>query len=109
MARLSIGWLLCLLTLPAAQADERYVIGKHPNIDLSSYTCGQFLDGMKSQADRDKMHNLVMWLEGYLGGISGNTELNWQELLDYKKDLLAFCDKNPTLGLLEAARRAAVE
>ena len=45
----------------------------------------------------------------YLGGISGNTELNWQDLLDYKKDLLAFCDKNPTLGLLEAARRAAVE
>ena len=109
MARLFLGWLLCLLLMPAALADERYAIEKHPNIDLSSFTCRQFLDGIEDQTNTAKMHDLVMWLEGYLGGISGNTTLNWKDLLDYKKDLLTFCDKNPTLGLLEAARRAAVE
>ena len=109
MARLRLGYLLWVLLLPTAQADERYAIEKHPNIDLSSFTCRLFLDGFESQTNDAKMHDLVMWLEGYLGGISGNTTLNWQDLLDYKKDLLSFCDKNPTLGLLEAARRAAVE
>jgi len=108
MARLWLGCLLWVL-LPAAQADERYAIEKHPDIDLSGFTCSQFLDGIENRADNAKMHDLVMWLEGYLGGISGNTTLRWQDLLDYKKDLLSFCDKNPTLGLLEAARRAAVE
>lgn len=108
MARLRLGCLLWML-LTAARADERYAIEKHPDIDLSGFTCGQFLDGINNQSDNAKMHDLVMWLEGYLGGISGNTTLRWQDLLDYKKDLLSFCDKNPTLGLLEAARRAAVE
>ena len=109
MARLSLGWLLFLLLMSSAWADERYAIEQHPSIDLSSFTCRQFLDGVEQPSNTAKMHDLVMWLEGYLGGISGNTTLNWQDLLDYKKDLLAFCDKNPTLGLLEAARRAAVE
>lgn len=107
MARL-IGSLL-LLTLLHAQADERRAEEKLSTIELTSFTCQQFRDGIHSENDANKMHALVMWLEGYMSAISGNTLLDWQNLEEYKKDLLAFCDKNPTLGLLEAARRAAVE
>ena len=80
---------------------------KHSNIDLSTFTCKDFLSAMQ-QGQEQEMRSLAMWLDGYLSGISGNTEVDWQELRQYSNDLVAYCRDNPASVMREAALKAGM-
>jgi acid stress chaperone HdeB len=101
-----IRLLCCLVTLacciPAASADD-----KHPSIDLATFTCGDFIRNLEGGREQD-MQTLVIWLDGYLSGIAGNTELSWHELKQYRHDLATYCRKNTSTSMQEAARKAGM-
>jgi len=88
--------------LSTAQAAD-----KHSDIDLATYTCEEFLQAMEN-GQTQQTQALAMWLDGYLGGISGNTEINWHDLKQYSDDLIAYCRKSTSSGMLEAGRKAGL-
>jgi acid stress chaperone HdeB len=102
MPRLLCCFAIVVLNITAASADD-----KPQNIDLASFTCKDFQQGMQHGHERE-MRSLAMWLDGYLSGISGNTEVNWQELKQYTDDLITYCRSHPASVMQEAARKAGM-
>jgi acid stress chaperone HdeB len=99
--------LLCCFAMLFLGVNVTHADGKHHNIDLSSFTCADFLEGMKNGQEQE-MRSLSIWLDGYLGGISGNTEVDWRELRKYHEDLVAYCRKNTSSTMLQAGRNAGM-
>lgn len=93
---------MVMLNITATFADD-----KPKNIDLSNFTCKEFLHSMQNGHEQE-MRSLAMWLDGYLGGISGNTEVDWQELKQYTDELITYCRNNPASVMREAARKAGM-
>ncbi|MBL8254228.1 MAG: hypothetical protein JNJ76_11570, partial [Candidatus Competibacter sp.] len=62
------------------------------NIDFGSITCGAFLKEL-STGTADDAGVVLMWIDGYLSGVSGDTELNWKNLETFSQELVEYCGK----------------
>ncbi len=100
-----LGALLCALCLASpAHAGKR---ANHANIDFGRITCGEFLEDVVRISDDDAAA-VLLWIDGYLSGVSGDTTLNWATLEDYTEDLVDFCVDHPRRKLLDAAREVGI-
>ena len=77
------------------------------NIDFGSITCGEFL-GDISQSSSEDAGVVLMWIDGYLSGVSGDTELNWKNLETFSQELVEYCGKNTDTKVLEAAKAVGI-
>ena len=77
------------------------------NIDFGSITCGAFLKEM-STGNADDAGVVLMWIDGYLSGVSGDTELNWKNLETFSQELVEYCGKNTDTKVLEAAKAVGI-
>jgi acid stress chaperone HdeB len=67
-------------------------------VDMSTITCADF-----SGRPADQMANIMFWLEGYYTEDDNPTTIDFAEFKSTLEKLLAYCSKNPTVGLLTAA------
>lgn len=49
------------------------------NIDFGEITCGEFLQELSTSSAEDA-GVVLMWIDGYLSGVSGDTTLDWKDL-----------------------------
>lgn len=77
------------------------------NIDFGSIACGAFLKEL-STGNADDAGVVLMWIDGYLSGVSGDTELNWKNLETFSQELVEYCGKNTDTKVLEAAKAVGI-
>lgn len=98
------GCLLVLLcALPA--------LAKKPaakNIEFGAITCGEFIRDVAA-ADEDSIALVLMWLDGYLSGVSGDTRLNWNNLEGFSSRLLDRCAQKPNSKVLDVAKSVGIK
>ncbi|MEO5347852.1 MAG: HdeA family protein [Magnetococcus sp. YQC-9] len=78
------------------------------NIDFGSYTCGQFLKEAAS-GDEDDIGVVLMWIDGYLSGVSGDTVWKPSEFVRFSERLANYCASRPNMNLLEAAKSKGIQ
>ena len=77
------------------------------NIDFGAITCHEFMQDLSNSSAEDA-GVVLMWIDGYLSGVSGDTVLSWKNLEKFSADLVAYCDKKPNAKVLEAAEAVGV-
>jgi acid stress chaperone HdeB len=78
------------------------------NIDFGAYTCEQLIQEAANSSAED-MGAVLMWLDGYLSGVSGDSELNWKDLEKFTTNLVAYCGKHGDANMLEAAEKVGIK
>ena len=99
---------LCLATGLLVSGPVAAKKAQMQNIDFGSITCGAFLKEL-STGTADDAGIVLMWIDGYLSGVSGDTELDWGNLEKFSKDLVDHCGKNADTKVLEAAKNVGIE
>ena len=92
-----------LVSAPALAAKKTQM----QNIDFGSITCGQFLQDL-SQSSAEDAGVVMMWIDGYLSGVSGDTLLNWKDLERFSSKLATYCGERPTARVLDAAEAVGI-
>ena len=77
------------------------------NIDFGSITCGEFLENI-SQSSSEDAGVVLMWIDGYLSGVSGDTTLDRKNLEKFSTDLVAYCGNKPKIKVLDAAEAVGI-
>jgi acid stress chaperone HdeB len=88
--RVAFAVLIAVLLLPDP-ADAQVV-------DLSTIRCKEFLDSGK-----ETIAYIMMWLDGYFTGEDDPAVVDFDQMKKKGEKLGAYCAKNPTHGLLNAA------
>ena len=70
---------------------------KAVDIDLSAWTCKQFLS-----ASKDDVGVILAWLDGYYKEEDEPAVINTDELVAKAKKLGEFCSTHPDIGLISA-------
>lgn len=78
------------------------------NIEFSDISCTQFIQGL-AEMDEDGAAYVMMWLDGYLSGVSGDTELNWNSLERIGNNLVDYCAEHGDTEVLEAAKEVGIQ
>ncbi len=98
-----LALLACLASGPALAKKQAI-----PNIDFGRYTCQEFIDEIAGASAEDT-GAVLMWLDGYLSGISGDTELKWTELEQFGEGLINYCSRNKDAKMLDAAKQVGIQ
>lgn len=78
------------------------------NIDFSAITCEEFINDIGA-ASEDDVAAIMMWLDGYLSGVSGDTVLRFDAMESFGTSLVEHCAKNGKTRLLDAARKVGLQ
>lgn len=81
---------------------------KADNIQFGTLTCQDFMDGV-AQSDETSVGLILMWLDGYLSGVSGDTELKWDGFESFSTALAETCATSPKKKVLDVARSVGLE
>ena len=98
---------LCLATGLLVSGPVAAKKAQMQNIDFGSITCGAFLKEL-STGTADDAGIVLMWIDGYLSGVSGDTELSWKNLETFSQELVEYCGKNTDTKVLEAAKAVGI-
>lgn len=80
---------------------------KMQDINFGAITCNEFLQEIANSSAEDA-GIVLMWIDGYLSGVSGDTQLNWKNLEKFSTDLVNYCNKQPSTKVLDAAEAVGV-
>ncbi|KUG27728.1 hypothetical protein ASZ90_002416 [hydrocarbon metagenome] len=97
-----IGLLFAFSTTAMAKGN------KADNVQFGTLTCQDFLEGV-AQSDEASVGLILMWLDGYLSGVSGDTELKWDGFESFSTALAETCAKSPKKKVLDVARSVGLE
>jgi len=78
------------------------------NIDFSTISCRDFMRDL-STASEDDAGAILLWLDGYLSGVSGDTVLRFDGLEQFAKNLTEHCNRRGNDRLLDAARKVGIQ
>ncbi|NDY57321.1 hypothetical protein G3N56_11265 [Desulfovibrio sulfodismutans] len=78
------------------------------NIEFGELSCQEFLQGV-AKGDEASVGMILMWLDGYLSGVSGDTELNWEGFESFSTALAETCAKSPKKKVLDVAKAVGIE
>lgn len=92
-----------LVSMPTVAAKK----AQTQNIDFGSITCRQFLQDL-SQSSAEDAGVVMMWIDGYLSGVSGDTLLDWKDLEKFSSALAAYCGEKPGINVLDAAKTVGI-
>ncbi|MBF0583177.1 MAG: hypothetical protein HQL80_02950 [Magnetococcales bacterium] len=95
---------LALIVSTPAQARK----SRNEVINFGSYTCQAFLEEA-AQGSEEDVGIVLMWLDGYLSGISGDTVFNMKEFGEFSERLAEYCSRHGNVKLLDAAERKGIE
>jgi len=101
--------LIAVMGFLLAYSGTALAKGKNPgNIEFGTLTCQEFLEGVAA-SDQATVGMLLMWLDGYLSGVSGDTELNWDGFDSISTSLAETCAKSPKKKVLDVAKAVGIE
>ncbi|WP_193771120.1 HdeA/HdeB family chaperone [Candidatus Magnetaquicoccus inordinatus] len=107
MKKLILASVVSIMTLATTQvADAKRAVS--PDIDFGRYTCQQFLEEVANSGE-DDVGALLLWLDGYLSGVTGDTVLKWKEFEQFTEKLVNRCSSRGGEKLLDAARKVGVQ
>ncbi|MBF0256106.1 MAG: hypothetical protein HQL47_06540 [Gammaproteobacteria bacterium] len=94
---------LCLLAAGPAIAKKQ-----SQNIEFGSISCNDFVQGL-AEMDAEGAGLVLVWLDGYLSGVSGDTKLDWDNLSTIGESLVEHCSANPDDTFLDAAKEVGID
>ena len=97
----------CLLLAAAAVPALAKKSQQPQNINFGSITCKEFVMEI-ANTDEDSAGIILMWLDGYLSGVSGDTTLNWKTLENFSGALVDACAKKPGRKVLDVAKEVGI-
>jgi len=97
----------CLLVCTAASPALAKKQQQPQNINFGAVTCKEFILEM-ADADEETAGIVLMWLDGYLSGVSGDTTLNWSNLESFTGTLMDACAKTPGKKVLDVAKAVGI-
>ncbi len=77
------------------------------NINFGEITCGEFMKEIAAGSAEDA-GVVLMWIDGYLSGVSGDTVLKWNDLEKFSTNLVAYSGKKPGEKVLDAAEAVGI-
>lgn len=101
---LLVAGLVALLASPA-MAQKRSSV---QDIDFSQITCGDFVEDLQT-ANAEDVGVILMWLDGYLSGVSGDTVLRWDGMKEFGDNLVQLCKQKPRMKVLDASEEVGIE
>lgn len=103
-----IAATLCLATSLLASGPVAAKKAQMQNIDFGTITCGSFLKEL-STGNAEDAGVVLMWIDGYLSGVSGDTTLDWSNLETFSKELVEYCGNSQDTKVLDAAKKVGIE
>lgn len=100
---LLVAVLFLFATQPVQAKKERL-----QDIDFGDYSCRAFLADIADASEEDAAA-VLLWLDGYLSGVSGDTVLSWRGLEQLTTDLIERCRRKGNEQMLEAARKVGID
>lgn len=67
--------------------------------NMNTLTCENF-----AEFDEDSAVFTLIWIDGYLAGITGDTRMNPDGFEDFSENMVAACAKSPEATILDVAR-----
>ncbi|EHJ49061.1 hypothetical protein DFW101_3061 [Solidesulfovibrio carbinoliphilus subsp. oakridgensis] len=108
MKRVSRCLVSCLVLVLATAAPALAKKNQQAeDIDFGAVTCQEFIQEI-SEADAESAGMILLWLDGYLSGVSGDTTLKWAPLGKFSEALMAACAKKPGSKVLDVAKRVGI-
>ena len=92
--------VLCLAAATPALAKKQQ---QPQNIDFGAVTCKDFVAEIAA-GDEESAGIILMWIDGYLSGVSGDAVLNWKNLESFSGSLMEACAKKPGKKVLDVAK-----
>lgn len=102
---LSAAGLFALAATAPVDAQKRSAT---QNIDFATISCSQFIEDVASSSE-DDVGALMLWLDGYLSGVTGDTVLRFDSLEAFGTNLVDRCAARGNERLLDAARKVGIE
>jgi len=99
---IALSVVFCAVATPA-QAGKSQM----RNIDFGQLTCGEFIEEIAAGSE-DDAGAVMLWIDGYLSGVSGDTVLNWKSFEGYTERLVDYCGEHRKRNLLDAARKVGI-
>lgn len=107
MKHLAIALLAVAVSLCPAPVEAKKASAAAQNIDFSAMRCRDFINDV-SEASEEDVAALLLWLDGYLSGVSGDTVLRFDGLEHFGTSLVEHCSANGKDRLLDAARKVGI-
>ncbi|MFP5259431.1 MAG: HdeA/HdeB family chaperone [Acidobacteriota bacterium] len=95
--------LIAVMAVPALAKKQQ----QPQNINFGAISCKDFVMEI-ADSDEDTAGIVLMWLDGYLSGVSGDTTLNWKNLEDFSGALMDACAKKPGRKVLDVAKEIGI-
>lgn len=106
MNRLLIAMILAFaFTAGPVQAQKQNYSG---DIDFGSLSCSDFVQDIQTMTE-DDLGAVLLWLDGYLSGVTGDHVLSWGGFESFAENLITHCQRNGRQLLLDAARWVGIE
>lgn len=102
---LTVSALTVGLTLAGATDAKRM---QQQDIDFGTITCQEFLQDVANGSE-DDIAAVMLWIDGYLSGVSGDTVLHFDGLEQFGSSLIDRCAERGKERLLDAARKVGLE
>lgn len=97
-----------LLAAALALAGSTTAWARTDAIDFSSITCKSFIEDIAAGSEEDAAA-VMMWLDGYLSGVSGDTVLRFDAMESFGTNLVEHCAGNGNVKLLDAAKKVGLQ
>ena len=104
----AIALAAIIAALLAAPANAKKQQNSNAPIDFGAITCSEFLQDV-STASEDDAGALILWLDGYLSGVSGDTVLRFDGLEQFATNLVEHCSNRGRDRLIDAARKVGIQ
>ncbi len=88
----------CLLLPSLAQA------ASDDALDFGKVSCAEFVEAIQ-ELDKDVGAGILLWLDGYLSGVTGDTVLDPSGMEKNSLRLVEYCVKHGKVKLLDATRK----
>lgn len=106
MNRLFIAMIMAFaFTAAPVQAQKQ---NYNSDIDFGSLTCRDFVEDIQTMSE-DDLGAILLWLDGYLSGVTGDHVLSWGGFETFAEYLVTHCQRNGRQLLLNAARQVGIE
>ena len=103
---------VCILSLVLSLACASAALAKKQaqpsNINFGTITCNEFVQGVAESDDAESIGIILVWIDGYLSGVSGDTTLNWKNLEQFSSRFVEACQKTPNRKALDVARDVGI-
>ena len=99
--------IVIVATLVSALAFSSTVFAKKEQaikFDMKDLTCKELLE-----MESDDMGTMLMWLDGYLSGVTGDTKFDSDQFGSFAGSLGEHCAKNPSDKAVDASHKLGVQ